>query len=332
MTELAGVGAAPPRRGLVLGGGGVLGAAWMVGALCALEQVEGFDPRDADVIVGTSAGAVLAALLGAGVSAGQLRDHQQGLPLTDSPLAGLGWDHDAAAGPARPAWPRPGIGSPALLARTARRLHRVPATTALAALVPTGRGTLTEIRRLVDAFTPGGAWSPHPGVRVVALDYETGQRVVFGAPSAPRAGLADAVTASCAIPGWYAPVVIGGRRYIDGGAWSATSVDVLGGEPLDEVYVLAPTVSFALDAPTHPLARLERRWRVRVTRRCLREVDRVAAHGTVVTVLGPGPADLRAMGGNLMASARRARVLETSLRTSVAALRSTDPAGLRAAL
>ncbi|HPJ18427.1 MAG TPA: patatin-like phospholipase family protein, partial [Actinomycetota bacterium] len=55
------------RRGLVLGGGGILGAAWMIGALKALEEIHGFDPRTADYIVGTSAGSVLSSLLGAGV-------------------------------------------------------------------------------------------------------------------------------------------------------------------------------------------------------------------------------------------------------------------------
>ncbi len=77
-----------PRRGLVLGGGGILGAAWMVGALKALEDVHGFDPRTADYIVGTSAGSVLTALLGAGVSVDHLVDHQHGNSITAGPLAG----------------------------------------------------------------------------------------------------------------------------------------------------------------------------------------------------------------------------------------------------
>ena len=70
-----------PRRALVLGAGGVLGAAWSIGALNALVDIEGFDPREADVIVGTSAGSVLAALLGAGLTPRELADHQRGLPL-----------------------------------------------------------------------------------------------------------------------------------------------------------------------------------------------------------------------------------------------------------
>ena len=56
------------RRGLVLGGGGVLGAAWMVGALQALEDEIGVDVREFEAFIGTSAGSILAALLGSGVS------------------------------------------------------------------------------------------------------------------------------------------------------------------------------------------------------------------------------------------------------------------------
>ena len=85
-----------PRRGLVLGGGGILGAAWMVGALKAVEEIHGWDPRTADYIVGTSAGSVLTALLGAGVSVDQLVAHQHGKPITEGPLAGYSWDYEKA--------------------------------------------------------------------------------------------------------------------------------------------------------------------------------------------------------------------------------------------
>ena len=89
--------AAQPRRGLVLGAGGVLGAAWSVGALCALEESTGIDPRTCDYIVGTSAGAVLAALLGSGVTPGELRDHQRGLVMRGR-LADLSWNYDRSTG------------------------------------------------------------------------------------------------------------------------------------------------------------------------------------------------------------------------------------------
>lgn len=308
------------RRGLVLGGGGVLGAAWMVGALSVLEEELGVDLRDVDELVGTSAGSVLAALLGAGVSVADLRRHQLGEQLDLGPLAGFHWDYESATGGDLPSRPKVRLGSGGLLVRNARHLRRLPPTAVLSALLPEGRGRLDSVGALVRHVVPQG-WVRRGGVRIVALDYETGQRVPFGGAGMPEADLADAVMASCAIPGWYQPVRIDGRRYIDGGAWSTTSVDLMVGLDLDEVFVVAPMVSFAMDEPAQLTTRLERRWRGRVTRRCLHEVALLHRGGTDVTVIGPGPADLEAIGGNLMDVDRRESVLRTALETTPAALR-----------
>ncbi|HEY0481628.1 MAG TPA: hypothetical protein VGD37_29125, partial [Kofleriaceae bacterium] len=103
-------------------------------------------------------------------------------------------------------------------------------------------------------------------------------------------------------------------------AWSATSVDLMSGRDLAEVYVVAPMVSFAMDQPAQLTTRLERRWRARVTRRCLHEVAMVHRDGAEVTVVGPGPRDLESIGGNLMDVGRRELVLRTALDTTAAAL------------
>jgi len=299
----------------------VLGASWAVGALQSIQDVRGIDPRAFDIIVGTSAGSVLGALLAAGTSVDALRDHQFGIPITDGPLAGYSWDYETATGGPRPSMPRlRGPGSVKLMASSLRHGLRMPPTAVLSAFMPLGSGSLDRVGHLVDAVTPMGEWSPHPNLWIVALDYESGRRVVFGRDDAPHVGLAEAVMASCAIPGWFEPVTVGDRTYIDGGAWSATSADVVSGADLDEVYVVAPMVSFEADEPDGLLSRLERRWRGSVTRRCLGEVAELESKGTQVTVLGPGPDDLEAMGGNIMDGRRRLRVLETSLITSKAAL------------
>jgi NTE family protein len=311
------------RRGLVLGGGGVLGAAWMVGALAALQDEIGMDARDFDAFVGTSAGSVLAALLGAGVSVADLVNHQRGDRLESGRLAGFHFDYEKATGGDRPA-ARPGLGSRELLIRNARQLHQLPPTAVLSAFLPEGRGNLDAVGALISHVAPEG-WVPHEGLTVVALDYDTGKRVPFGRPGVWAATLPEAVMASCAIPGWYQPVVIGEHRYIDGGAWSSTNLDLLAGQGLDEVFVLAPQTTFDADAPTQWATRLERQWRSRVTRRVLREASTVHRQGTEVTILGPGREDLEAMGGNLMDLTRRPLVIETSLRTSAVALRDPDP-------
>jgi NTE family protein len=312
------------RRGLVLGGDGVLGAAWMVGALQALQDETGVDARDFDAFVGTSAGSILAALLGAGVSVADLVNHQRGDQLESGLLAGFHFDYAEATGGDRPTRSRPGLGSRELLMRNARQLHQLPPMTVLSAFLPEGRGNLDAVGALISHVVPAG-WVARDGVIVVALDYDTGKRVPFGRPGVLSVALPEAVMASCAIPGWYQPVRIGDHRYIDGGAWSSTNLDLLAGQGLDEVFVLAPQASFDADAPTRWATRLERQWRTRVTRRVLREASAVHRHGSEVTILGPGREDLEAMGGNRMDLSRRPSVIETSLRTSAVALRDPGP-------
>jgi NTE family protein len=310
------------RRGLVLGGGGTLGAAWMIGALCAMEEERGFDPRTADLIVGTSAGSILSALLGAGAGTQELWRHQHGEAVESGVLAGRIFDYDNAAGGHAPPFPQPGIGSPKLIARSVRHPRRYPGTAVLSAFLPGGRGSLGAIGRMVEDVIPSGAWSPHPGIRIVAMDYDNGERVVFGEPGSPVAGLAEAVVASCSIPGWFPPTVIGERRYVDGGTFSNTSLDLFspgrlpGGLPYDEVYVLAPMAAREYDKPTTMMGRIERGYRHRVTRGMLLEARQVRAGGSRVIVLCPGPEDLAALGANLMDPTRRADVLATARRTT----------------
>ena len=318
--DAAGAGAgAAPRRGLVLGAGGVLGFAWEVGALTAVSEHLGWDPRDADVLVGTSAGSVMAALLGCGVPVEDLLSHQRGRELPPDRVIAYDYDRDAD-GPL-PGRPRLRPGSPGLLLRGVRRpLSASPAALA-AAVLPEGRQPLESVSRIVAGVLPDpDGWAPHPRTWVVAMDYATGRRVVFGRTGEVPAPLGAAVTASCSIPGWYAPVRIGGRRYVDGGVVSSTSADLVAGLGLDELVVVAPMASFDYDRPAHWAGRAERRLRRWSTRSFVAELRAVKATGTRVTALTPGPDDLRAMGANLMDPRRRERVLETSVATARATL------------
>jgi len=329
-----------PRSGmgLVLGAGGVLGAAWMTGALAALQARLPRPVGDADVMVGTSAGSVLAAALRCGFSVDEIVAHQRGGPA--GTLSVLG-SPDLGCG-ALPPWPRPGMGSPRLLIAGLRAPHRVHPFVTISACLPQGRADHAMLRAMVQGMTsqadqdgpaaptvwpPGGTgrqraadappgWAAGGQTWVVVVDYDSGQRVVFGRPGAPRASLPDAVAASCSIPGWFRPTTIAGRRYIDAGIQSAASADLLARAGLDEVYVLAPTASLVNVRPHTPLEGAEqliRRWTTFALRR---EVGLLRSAGTKVTLLTPGPEDLRAMGGNLMDPARRQTVFETSLRTS----------------
>jgi NTE family protein len=103
---------------------------------------------------------------------------------------------------------------------------------------------------------------------------------------------------------------------VDGGVRSVASVDILHRERLDEVYVLAPMASYETDRPINPALRAERVVRQMLAVALTREVLKVEAAGIRVTVLTPGPADLAAIGINLMDGRRRQQVLHTSLQTS----------------
>jgi len=300
------------KVGLVLGAGGVLGAAWMTGALACLQ--ERLPVADADLVVGTSAGSVLAAALRCRASMDEIVAWQcgdaTGLLAESMVLA-------AKDGPLPP-WPRPRPGS--LPLALAALLLQVPPWVGASGWLPHGRGRHVALRSLVGAlhvrhqpdargWADGRTW-------IMAMDYDTGRRVRFGHPEAPRASLADAVVASCSIPGWYEPARIGGRRYVDGGVLSATSLSVLGGTDVQEVYVLAPMASTEPDHPLQPHVQLERRLRQLLTRLLVREAKALGARGKRVTVVTPGPRDLAVMGANLMDPKRRQAVLDVSLSTS----------------
>lgn len=307
------------RVGLVLGAGGVLGSAWMIGALHTVARRVDRPLGELDLLVGTSAGSVVAAALRCGLSVDELVAHQREEPVDGIPgMRRL----ERETGDGLPPLPYPWMGSPRLLARTAVAPWRVHPLVAATAFLPVGRarleslvGFLHGVQRRLGATED--LWVPGPPLWITAVDYDSGRRVVFGRAGAPPSSLADAVLASCAIPGWVAPRRIGDRRYIDGGVASVTSLALLARcRELDEVYVLAPLASHHYDRPLDPFAQVERAVRRFVTGQLEREIRAVRNAGIRVRVMTPGPEDLAAMGGNVMNPRRRRRVLETALRTS----------------
>ncbi len=299
-----------PRTGLVLGAGGVVGAAWMTGALHAVQQRLPIPVGDVDLIVGTSAGSVLAAALRCGVTLDEMTALQRGEPVPALRDVGV---IDLDDGPLPP---RPYLraGSPRLMLTTLRAPRTIHPGVGVSAWLPRGRGRHEALHVTVAALDTFAArrdatWTPGSWADgrtwIVAVDYDTGRRVMFGRPGAPRVPLADAVVASCSIPGWYEPAVIDGHHYVDGGVRSSTSLRSLAQAGLDEVYVLAPLASLVPDRPSRTAERLERRVRRRITRSLLREAAVLQARGVRVTLLTPGPEDLAAMGVNVMDARRR---------------------------
>ena len=83
-------------------------------------------------------------------------------------------------------------------------------------------------------------------LRIAAVDRASGRRVIFGAPDAPRATVAQAVLASCAVPWVFAPVEIGEREYVDGGVWSPTNLDAVPAGRGSRILCLIPTAGATL--------------------------------------------------------------------------------------
>ncbi|RSN16876.1 patatin [Streptomyces sp. WAC 05977] len=287
----------------MLGCGGTLGFAWTAAVLDAL----GWDPREADVLVGTSAGAEAVAMLGAGIPAKAILDAVSGAPGGDAVVAAHVRRMPGRLPPVPfPRWPAAG------LTRAALR-REVDPLAGLAGLLPQGRGDASWLRELGDALAPDG-WVAHPATWLMAAD-PTGKRIALGSPGAPPARLGEAIAASWAIPGWFPPSVVDGRPLVDGGTVSPTSADFLLGHDIGEVVLIAPMSSEG-GAPARGAARLERLLRTAMTRRADDEVRRLRAAGVRVVRIEPAPADLAAMGANFMDGRRREHVLATALRTA----------------
>jgi NTE family protein len=205
-------------RALVLAGGGVAGIAWELGAIDAL-RTAGVDITDADLIIGTSAGAAAGAQVATGEldRAVALQERAETAELSVEldmqaymeQLVGLMGSVDSAAEAGR------------RLGQFAREAQTVPEADRKAA---------------VAARLPAKEWPARP-LRLVAVDAESGEMAVFDRDSGVE--LVDAVAASCAVPGIWPLVSIGDRKYMDGGARSGTNADLAAGA--ERVLVLIPT-------------------------------------------------------------------------------------------
>jgi NTE family protein len=313
------------RVGLVLGAGGVVGASWLIGALDALESQTGVSPGDAEVVVGTSAGSVIGSLVAAGIPPALLAAYASGEPLQGfADLEDALAEHVDAIERESPerfrlqlALPPIGPGSWRMALSTLRHPTRHSPTALLGGWIPRGVFSTRPILSLVDRLV-GEEWPER--LRVVACDYRSGKRVVFGSDIAPGARPADAVAASCAIPGFYHPVSIGGRRYVDGGVCSVSNLDLLTREEVDVAICLNPSSSAARGAGG-PIGQVAGAIRGAAHRRLEAESRKLRAAGIEVVTIEPSAADLAVMGHNLMSRGRRAEVTEQAYRSVSRSLR-----------
>lgn len=221
------------KTALVLAGGGVAGAAYEIGALCAIDQLlDQQSVNEFDSYVGTSAGALIGACLANNISPRTL------LSVLDSAVLGINQlepEHLFS------------LNMPAVIARIR---HLPSSLSAIANSLLAGElPSLLDIAEHIAPSLPSGLYDSsslehylraaleQPGrtnrfadlsheLAIVATDLDTGDRAVFGHPPLDDVPISQAVCASAAIPLFYRPVRVGDRDYIDGGIRGTVSLDV----------------------------------------------------------------------------------------------------------
>jgi NTE family protein len=257
-------------RALVLGSGGLVGIAWEVGVLAGLAE-RGVNLREADLVVGTSAGALVGARLAAGLDIERMYEEElappDGKPAPRVSLLGvfkLLWAITRAKDSQE----------------FGMRMGRI----ALAATTVPEQERQAEIAHRLGEATD---WPPGR-LLITAVDAESGEPATFAAGGEPN--LVTAVAASTAGPGIRPPVTIGGRRYIDGGMRSPANADLAAGHA--RIVVIAPVTRGGGPVPgvEDQVAELARRSRVALV---------TPDPATWRTVTGKGP-------GGMLDPARRA--------------------------
>ncbi|MFF7209564.1 patatin-like phospholipase family protein [Streptomyces sp. NPDC008238] len=256
---------------LVLGGGGVAGIAWTTGLLAGLADA-GQDVTGAEVLVGTSAGATVAAQLGSGLSLDELYARQTEPGLQSAEIMAEVDLTDFGAG----------------IAEVLQGAASVPDMRRAVGEYALGAETVPEAerRRVIASRLPSHDWPASRTVRIVAVEAHTGRPQVFDASSG--VDLVDAVAASCAVPGIWPPVTIDGRRFVDGGVRSASNADYAAGA--SRVLAILPMGTAELFPSERPLEQA---------------VAQLRAAGAEVAMVGPDEASVAAIGTNPLDPATR---------------------------
>ncbi|MFK4098575.1 patatin-like phospholipase family protein [Streptomyces sp. NPDC019531] len=252
------------ERALVVGGGGVAGIAWATGVLAGLAD-SGVDVGDADLLLGTSAGSVVAAQLAGATPLPELLRSQVDPAFQREEL--LPREGALAAVFEFAAKLDAEVGDPV------ERLRRT-GEMALAA------DTVTEAERrsVIEGRLPSHDWPGRP-LSVIAVNARTGETRVLDRASG--IGLVDAVAASCAVPGVWPAATIDGVPHIDGGARSFTNLDLAAGHA--RTLVVAPMPDPVLEA----------------------DAAAIVERGGLVEVITPDEAALTAFGDDPLSPASR---------------------------
>ncbi len=315
MTDPAGT--RTVRTALVLGAGGTVGIAYHAGVAKALADA-GLDPAAADLVVGTSAGAIVGSIVRVGHDLDDVwaLAHADENPFVeDQPffrpdvVFSQGWRTPVGLA-------RRMVGSAYVLQRSVVRWPVMNPPRPMQRFYRAGLGSVTE-QRAEFANWAGEDW-PDAHLALCTFDIVTGRRVVLGAPSPSRPALPDAMRAASAVPMLYPPVRLGRRLLIDGAVSSSTNVDVAVQAGAELIVVAAPQSYEPDDAPSLHLRASKELFH----RRLECELRAARRAGVKVLVIRPDAEESHVHGLNLLRGDGHGEVAELSHRRATAALSS----------
>jgi NTE family protein len=265
-------------KALVLSGGGSVGIAWEIGVAAGLAR-GGVDVRDADFIVGTSAGSAVGAQLALRQNLEELVSIQRRIGRTSAP----GSSGTSAGGPVGEQMAK--LFAVMMEAMTgggpAEARRATIGQFALAADALPEEQFVASFRYLKDEPWPAR-------FACTAVDALTGEFAVWDAQEGVE--LDRAVASSCCVPGLFAPITINSRRYMDGGMRSGTNADLASGH--DRVLIIsvlgAVRLAGAQETRLTPFGQLDN------------EIAALTESGSVVEVIEADEASAQVMGLNLM--------------------------------
>lgn len=307
------------RTALVLGAGGTVGIAYHAGVTKALADA-GLDPAAADLVVGTSAGAIVGSILRVGHDLDDVwaLAHADENPFVeDQPffrpdvVFSQGWRTPVGLA-------RRMVGSAYVLQRSVVRWPTMSAPKPMQRFYRGGLGSVTE-QRAEFANWAGEDW-PDPPLALCTFDIVTGRRVVLGPPRSARPALPDAMRAASAVPMLYPPVRMGRRMLVDGAVSSSTNVDVAVEAGAELIVVAAPQSYEPDDRPSLHLRASKELFHRRLE--CeLRAAERA---GVRTLVLRPDAAEAELHGLNLLRGDGHSATAERSYERTAQALRSVE--------
>ena len=307
------------RTALVLGAGGTVGIAYHAGLLKALADA-GIDPAAADLVVGTSAGAITGAILRAGHDMDEVWDFalSDENPFVDDqpffrPEVVFSQEWRTPVGLARRA-----VGSAYVVHRAVVRWPAVAAPKPLQRFYRGGLASVTEQRAEFSKWA-GEEWPEEP-LALCTFDLVSGRRIVLGEDGRPRPPLPDAMRAASAVPTLYPPIRLGRRLLVDGAVSSSTNLDVAVAAGAKLIIVAAPLAYDPEDRPARHLRVARELFHRKLE--CERRGARAA--GARVLVIRPNAEEAATHGLNFLRSSEHAATAELSYGRAEEVLRSRE--------